>query len=81
MRMLSKKWIVLFVLPAILALVTTACGDDEAESSFRIGVMESATGAGGTYGTVAVQAKPESTEGRPWGQPLKKPAGAPLNLG
>ena len=24
---------------------------------------------------------PESTEGRPWGQPLKKPAGAPLNLG
>ena len=27
------------------------------------------------------QLKPESTEGRPWGQPLKKPAGAPLNLG
>ncbi len=26
-------------------------------------------------------ANPESTEGRPWGQPLKKPAGAPLNLG
>ena len=25
--------------------------------------------------------KPESTEGRPWGQSLKKPAGAPLNLG
>ena len=25
--------------------------------------------------------KPESTEGGPWGQPLKKPAGAPLNLG
>ena len=25
--------------------------------------------------------KPESTEGRPWGQPLKKPAGAALNLG
>ena len=24
--------------------------------------------------------KPESTEGRPWGQPLKKPEGAPLNL-
>ena len=24
---------------------------------------------------------PESTEGGPWGQPLKKPAGAPLNLG
>ena len=26
-------------------------------------------------------ANPESTEGRPWGQRLKKPAGAPLNLG
>ena len=25
--------------------------------------------------------KPESTEGRPWGQSLKKPSGAPLNLG
>ena len=30
---------------------------------------------------VAGMLKPESTEGRPWGQPLKKPAGAPLNLG
>ena len=26
-------------------------------------------------------ANPESTEGRPWGQSLKKPSGAPLNLG
>ena len=26
-------------------------------------------------------AKPESTDGRPWGQPLKQPEGAPLNLG
>ena len=25
--------------------------------------------------------KPESTEGGPWGQPLKKRAGAPMNLG
>ena len=24
---------------------------------------------------------PESTDGRPWGQPLKQPEGAPLNLG
>ncbi len=30
--------------------------------------------------TIAVR-NPESTEGRPWGQSLKKPAGAPLNLG
>ena len=27
------------------------------------------------------QLKPESTEGRPWGQPLKKLEGAPVNLG
>ena len=27
-----------------------------------------------------VEPYPESTEGRPWGQPLKKPEGAPLNL-
>ena len=32
-------------------------------------------------GDSSVVLKPESTEGRPWGQPLKKPAGAPLNLG
>ena len=25
--------------------------------------------------------KPECTEGRPWGQPLKKLEGAPVNLG
>ena len=25
--------------------------------------------------------KPESTEGGPWGQPLKQPESAPLNLG
>ena len=28
-----------------------------------------------------LHAKPESTEGRPWGQPLKKLEGAPVNLG
>ena len=31
--------------------------------------------------TIQVWSKPESTEGRPWGQSLKKPSGAPLNLG
>ena len=30
---------------------------------------------------VILDSKPESTEGRPLGQPLKKPACAPLNLG
>ena len=28
-----------------------------------------------------IEPKPESIEGRPWGQPLKKLEGAPLNLG
>ena len=36
---------------------------------------------GGGAAAFAAATKPESTEGRPWGQPLKKPAGAPLNLG
>ena len=30
---------------------------------------------------VALVPYPESTDGRPWGQPLKQPEGAPLNLG
>ena len=37
--------------------------------------------AGGTARVLGFTAKPESTEGRPWGQSLKKPEGAPLNLG
>ena len=40
---------------------------------FRVGDM--------VESSVATLSKPESTEGRPLGQPLKKPAGAPLNLG
>ncbi|MCY3749377.1 MAG: ABC transporter substrate-binding protein [Chloroflexi bacterium] len=44
---------------AVLALTLQGCGEDASESSepFRIGVMESLTGAGETYGTVASQAK------------------------
>ena len=44
----------------ILAQAVLACGGDDGEgekSPFRIGVMESLTGAGETYGTVALQAK------------------------
>ena len=51
----------LFVLGLLTVLVLTlhGCGEDASESSepFRIGVMESLTGAGETYGTVASQAK------------------------
>ncbi len=43
--------------------VLTACDPDAAESSaFRIGVMESLTGAGETYGTVAIQSKTLAAE-------------------
>ena len=34
-----------------------------------------------SYAEAERKSKPESTEGRPWGQPLKKLLGAPLNLG
>ena len=33
------------------------------------------------YQAMATVGYPESTEGRPLGQPLKKPEGAPQNLG
>ena len=42
---------------ALLALAALACGGDDDGDVFRIGVMESLTGAGETYGTVANQAK------------------------
>ena len=59
MRVLSKKRIVSLGLVAVLVLATTACdavGVGE-QAPFKIGVMESVTGPGETYGTVAVQAK------------------------
>ena len=40
---------------ALLTLTVLGCGGDD--DSYRIGVMESVTGAGETYGTVANQAK------------------------
>ena len=55
MRVLSMKWTLPFGLLAVLALVLTACGGEEAP--FKIGVMESVTGPGETYGNVAVEAK------------------------
>ena len=53
-RMLVFAWLALLAWPALLA-----CGEDASEPAepFRIGVMESLTGAGETYGTVASQAK------------------------
>ena len=60
MRLLPKVRLAAFAMTTILALPVLACGilDDGQESGlFRIGVLESLTGPGETYGTVANQAK------------------------
>ena len=58
MRALSKKWVASLGVLSALALVAFACGGEgEDGETFEIGVMESLTGPGETYGTVAVQAK------------------------
>ena len=58
MHVFTGRWIIVLALLAAFALLAVACGgDDEEEGPFRIGVMESVTGPGETYGTVAVRAK------------------------
>ena len=57
MRLLSLKWVVLMGLLIVLVPAVVACSSNGEEEPFRIGVMESLTGAGETYGTVASQAK------------------------
>ena len=60
MRLLSKARSTAFGIMPILALSVLACGildDGQQTDPFRIGVMESLTGPGETYGTVANQAK------------------------
>ena len=59
------------VLEASTAAVLDAKGGRIGRLSFR----------GGGSRSNHCKRKPESTEGRPWGQSLKKPSGAPLNLG
>ena len=56
MRMLSARWILVVTILAVGVLGLMACEDD-GDDTFRIGVMESLTGPGETYGTVANQAK------------------------
>ena len=62
-RFFSRVLIAAFCLLAAIALAMTAC-DEETEDlkPYRIGVMESLTGAGETYGTVALQAKKLAVE-------------------
>ncbi len=58
MRFSPWKRIVTLGLLAGLVSVFVACGDDAGEGDpYRIGVMESLTGTGETYGTVAYRAK------------------------
>ena len=60
MRVQKKTLLFLLGLLTVLALVALACGGGDGgddEGPFRIGVMESVTGAGETYGVMAVQAK------------------------
>ena len=71
MRVSPKTWIVFLGLLSVLALAVSACGDATPTATsvpaststptplppLKIGVMESLTGPGETYGTVAVQAK------------------------
>ena len=58
MRFSPWKPILALGLLVVLAAVSVACaGDDEEQTPYRIGVMESLTGPGETYGTVAVQSK------------------------
>ena len=58
MRLMFWKQTVTLGLLAAVASILVACGEDAADATpYRIGVMESLTGAGETYGTVAHQAK------------------------
>ena len=59
MRFSSRNWIVTLGVPVVVILLAVACDrDEEGEvTPYRIGVMESLTGAGETYGQVANNAK------------------------
>ncbi len=58
MQFSSWKRILALGLLAVLATMAAACSEDDGEQTpYRIGVMESLTGPGETYGTVAVQSK------------------------
>ena len=60
MGVFTGKWVVAIGIVSILVLVATACGDGD-DGTFRIGVMESLTGPGETYGTVG---QPGQADGR-----------------
>ena len=57
MRVLRTAWVALFGVLALLTVAALGCNGDGGGDTFKIGVMESVTGPGETYGNVAVQAK------------------------
>ena len=58
MHFSSWKRILALALLGVLATMAVACaGDDGEQTPYRIGVMESVTGPGETYGNMAVRAK------------------------
>ena len=59
MRFSIRAWPVVLILILLLvaALAVLACGSGEEDEPYRIGVLESLTGPGETYGTVANQSK------------------------
>ena len=57
MNILNKTLMIALGLLFALLLVTVACRGEDSDDTFKIGVMESVTGPGDTYGNVAVRAK------------------------
>ncbi len=57
MARLWKKRLLVFGLTPVMALAAVACSGGGDDGPYRVGVMESLTGPGETYGTVASQAK------------------------
>ena len=68
------------------AIVIRVLDNDSDVDGDSLSVIEVSTPSNGSVAvtgagtTVTYTPNPESTEGRPWGQSLKKPEGAPLNL-
>ncbi|MDE2968423.1 MAG: ABC transporter substrate-binding protein [Chloroflexota bacterium] len=62
MSVYSWKTLLTVGIALLLFPLALACGGDDEDEPFRIGVMESATGPGETYGTVAIQAKEMAVE-------------------
>jgi branched-chain amino acid transport system substrate-binding protein len=57
MQIVSWKMLLTIGIGLLLLPLAVACGGDDEDEPYRIGVMESATGPGETYGQVAIQAK------------------------